>query len=125
MSGCRGMQDCFMFFFLHNKCSDFPCFILRDRCTKAVLPLNFFPLAHLYLRNPPLAVQTDISAIHAIRGGRQRKGGGAGVRDRKRKRQREENTKLADMGHNLISTVGGQLCSVICHGSPFRLQWQV
>lgn len=38
--------------------------------------------------------------------------------------ERVENTKLADTGHNLISTVrGGQLCSVICHGSPFTLQW--
>ena len=53
----------------------------------------------------------------------QRKGG-RGRDERQRKRQREENTKLADTGHNLISTVGGQLCSVICHGSPFRLQWQ-
>lgn len=51
-------------------------------------------------------------------------GGGAGTRDRERDSEREgKHTKLADTGHNLISTVGGQLCSVICHGSPFRLQW--
>lgn len=63
----------------------------------------------------------EASAIQGIRSGVRGKGGGAGMRDRER--DREENTKLADTGHNLISTVGGQLCSVICHGSPFRLQW--
>lgn len=54
---------------------------------------------------------------------RGRGGGGAGM-GRETETQREENTKLADTGHNLISTVGGQLCGVICHGGPFTLQWR-
>lgn len=58
-----------------------------------------------------------------MRGEEKGKGGRAGM-GRETETQREENTKLADTGHNLISTVGGQLWGVICHGSPFTLQWR-
>lgn len=96
---------------------------MNQSCSAISLFLpTWLAASKLYYHEPLLTVLLwEASAIQGIRSGVRGKGGGAGMRDRER--DREENTKLADTGHNLISTVGGQLCSVICHGSPFRLQW--